>query len=271
MTASSLGTALITGASSGIGAEYADRLARRGYDLVLVARSEARLRSLAEKLQSATGRSMTVVAADLAHPEGLSRVERVLAENSSMTLFVNNAGTTLKGGLLENDMSALSGLIATNVTAPTVLAAAAARAFKARGAGTIINVASVLALAPEMFGGIEGTYSATKSFLLHLSQSLNAQLSGSGVHVQAVLPGATRTEIWAKSATPVDALPPEMVMEAGDLVDAALIGLDSGEVVTIPSLDDVGLWNSHEEGRAALFPHLSLRHPAPRFRKAATA
>jgi short-subunit dehydrogenase len=224
------------------------------------------LDQVATELRNETGREITVLPADLASGDGLGAVENVLASNTNITLFVNNAGSTMKGGILENDAAAFTSLIALNVTAVTVLASAAAKAFKARGNGKIVNVSSSLALAPDLFNGGEGTYSATKAFLFHLSQSLNAQLADSGVHVQAVLPGATRTEIWSKAAIPVEALPKEMVMEAGDLVDAALKGLDRGETVTIPSLAEEALWSNYEEARIALLPNISADRPSPRYR-----
>lgn len=267
MTAVTLETALITGASTGIGAIYAERLARRGYDLILVARNRVKLNTLADMLRAETGRDVSIVVADLITKEDLQSVEAILASNPAITLFVNNAGSTLNGGILDNDETAFTDLIALNVTAVTVLASAAAKAFKARGKGAIINIASVLALAPELFNGVEGTYSATKAFILHLSRSMNVILDEGSVKVQVVLAGAIRTGIWAKSATPIDALPPEMVMEPGDLVDAALVGFDRGDSVTIPSLVEEALWTNYEEARAALLPHLSKKLVAPRYRE----
>lgn len=263
MSDSTLETALITGASSGIGATYADRLARRGYDLILVARNKQRLDALAEKLRAETGRTIEVLVADLTDGDDLSRIEKLLATDSLISLFLNNAGAALKGGILDNETPAFEKLIALNVTATTVLASAAAKAFKARGSGSIINIASVLALAPELF---DGTYSATKAFNLHLSRSLSTLLADSGVYVQAVLPGATRTEIWENSGTPVEALPIEMVMEVDDLVDAALIGFDRRENVTIPPLEDEGQWLAFDQARGALLPNLSRNVVASRYR-----
>lgn len=262
---SSLGTALVTGASSGIGATYADRLARRGYDLLLVARDKQRLTTLADRLTAETGVRATVLAADLTLPADRLKVEQALHGDSSISLLLNNAGMAVNGSLVEADIDAVETMISLNVTAPTRLAAAAARAFSARGAGTIINIASVLALAPEMFSG---SYSGTKAYLLNLSISMQQQLTPLGVRVQAVLPGATRTEIWDRSGASVDALPAEMLMEVGDLVDAALAGLDMGEAVTIPSLPSLDVWAQMDAARRSLAPHLSLRLPAERYRKA---
>lgn len=255
--------ALITGASTGIGATYADRLARRGYDLVLVARDGARMEALAQRLHAETGVSVDVIAADLTADADVAKVEARLAKGD-ITLLVNNAGMSLNGSLLENDAAAYARIIALNITAPTRLAGAAAKAFVAKGAGSIVNVASVLALAPEIFDGI---YSGTKAYILNLSQAMTAQLSDKGIYTQAVLPGATRTEIWERSGKDVDALPDDFVMEAGDLVDAALTGFDRREAVTIPPLADESLWIAHQQTRAAMGPHLSKSQPAPRYRE----
>jgi uncharacterized protein len=262
------GTALITGASTGIGAIYADRLARRGYDLILVARDGARLDALAERLRSETGVRVDVLPTDLADRAQLGKVEKRIASDETLTLLINNAGISLEGTLIDTPVATIEQLIAVNVTAPTLLAAAAVRAFAGRGAGGIINLASVLALAPEMF---DGTYSATKAFVLNLSQGLAKEVAGKGIRVQAVLPGATRTEIWARSGKDVNAFPPEWVMEAGDLVDAALVGFDRGETVTIPPLSDEGQWQAMQDARLAMAPNLSRREVAARYRQPAQA
>ncbi len=264
-----LGTALITGASTGIGAVYADRLARRGYDLILVARDAARLEALAARLREATGRSIDILAADLTDRADVARVEARLTSDGAITMLVNNAGMSLTGSLLDSDVASVEKLIALNITAVTLLAGAAGRAFGARGRGAIVNLASVLALAPETFDGV---YSGSKAYVLNLSQSLAAALGSKGVRVQAVLPGATRTEIWERSGKDIDAiLPPEMVMDVDDLVDASLAGFDAGETVTIPPLADETLWHSLTEARLAMGPHLSRRDIAERYRELVSA
>lgn len=264
----SLGTALITGASTGIGAIYADRLGRRGHDLILVARDIGRLEALAARLRSEAGVHVDILQADLSDRAQLAQVEKRIATEDSLTLLVNNAGISLAGTLIDTPEATVEQLIAVNVTAPTLLAGAAARAFAGRGAGGIINLASVLALAPEMF---DATYSATKAFLLNLSQGLAKELADKGVRVQAVLPGATRTEIWARSGKDVDSFPADWVMEAGDLVDAALVGFDRGETVTIPPLADEGQWKAMQDARLAMASTLSRRDVAPRYRTLAAA
>lgn len=263
-------TALITGGSTGIGAVYADRLAHRGYDLVLVARDQARMEALAERLRGETGRTIEVVRADLTDRADLARVAERFASNPAITLLVNNAGLSMTGDAISVDPIEIERLVALNITAPTVLAGAAGKAFVARGEGAIINLASVLALIPEMFDGV---YSGSKAFLLNLSQSLAAQYGAKGLYVQAVLPGATRTEIWERSGKDVNAIPPEWVMEVDDLVDAALAGFDRRETVTIPPLPDADLpqWEAMQASRAALGGKLSNRAVADRYRETALA
>ena len=257
------GTALITGASTGLGAVYADRLAKRGHDLILVARNGAQMEELAAKLRAETGAQVDVIAADLTNGDDVARIEQRLAGDAAITLFVNNAGMSLNGGTLENSAAEVQTIIALNITAAARLAIAAGKAFGARGKGAIVNIASVLVLAPEAY---EGVYSGSKAFLLNLSLSLANSLREQGVVVQAVLPGATRTEIWERSGKDIDAFPAEMVMDAGDLVDAALLGLDRGEDVTIPPLADAGQWDAYHAARLAMGPGLSRRDVAERYR-----
>jgi short-subunit dehydrogenase len=245
--------ALITGASAGIGATYADRLANRGYALVLVARDAQRLEALATQLRAETGVSVEVIAADLTRDVDVARVEQRL-QAGDITLLVNNAGMSLKGGLLDNGPAALEQIIALNVSAPTRLAAAAAKSFVQQGSGAIVNLSSVLAFAPEMF---EGVYSGTKAYLLNLSQAMAAQLGPRGLYVQAVLPGATRTELWGKAGRDVNDFPPGFLMEVESMVDAALVGFDRRETVTIPPLPDEGQFLAMQQARLAMAPNLS--------------
>jgi short-subunit dehydrogenase len=261
------GTALITGASSGIGAVYADRLAKRGFDLVLVARDGARMEALAARLRGEARVTIEIIPADLTVDADVARVERRLAAGD-VSLLINNAGMSLNGSLLENGPIEFGRIIALNVTAPTRLASAAAKAFVAKGEGAIVNIASVLALVPEMFDGI---YSGTKAFMLNLSQAMAGQLADKGVYTQAVLPGATRTEIWERSGKDVDAFPADMVMDVDDLVDAALVGFDRRESITIPPLADEGEWDAFQQARRVMAPKLSKRAVAERYREPAVA
>lgn len=259
----SQGTALVTGASSGIGAVYAERLAARGFDLLLVARDQERLESAASKLQDAHGVQVEVLKADLTQKDDVIKLEQRLRSDSSITRLVNNAGVASNGLLANADPDELEKLIQLNVTTLTRLAAAAASAFTRAGRGTIINIASVVALFPERFNA---TYSASKAYVLSLTQTLNAELEGTGVKVQAVLPGVTRTEIWERSGFDASGIPAEMVMEAGEMVDAALSGLDQGELVTIPSLPDAGEWQAFVAARHVMAPNLSHSSAASRYK-----
>lgn len=259
----SLGTALITGASSGMGAVYADRLAKRGYDLIVVARNENRLNALANRLTAETGVKVDVLRADLTTRADLFRVEQRLRSDGSVILLVNNAGAGTLKPVLSEDIDRLEAVIELNVVAAHRLAIAAARAFAARGQGGIINLSSIAALHPEH---TNATYSATKAFILNLTQALHTEAAPKGVRVQVVLPGATRTEFFERLGASIDSrFPPEMIMDATDLVDAALVGFDQGELVTIPSLPDVRDWERFVAARLALEPNLSRRKPAARY------
>jgi short-subunit dehydrogenase len=256
------GTALITGASSGIGAIYADRLARRGHDLILVARNQSRLEALAARLRDETGRSVEIVSADLNNDADLHRVETILRTNSTIAMLVNNAGVGGAAPLLASDVDAMDRMIRLNVLALTRLTYAAVPAFVARGGGTIINIASIVAISPETLNGV---YGGSKAFVLAFSQSLQHELADKGVRVQAVLPGATATEFWDIAGLPVSNLPAEIVMSAQDVVDAALAGLDQGETVTIPSLENKAEWDAYDEARREMAGRLSRTEPATRY------
>ncbi|MGF0236907.1 SDR family NAD(P)-dependent oxidoreductase [Rhodococcus sp. IEGM1300] len=257
------GTALVTGASSGIGAIYAQRLAARGFDLLLVARDQERLEAAASKLRAEYGVQVEVLKADLTQKDDVLKLEQRLRSDSSISLLLNNAGVAADGLLANSDLDLLERLIQLNITTVTRLASAAAAGFAKAGRGTIINIASVVALFPERFNA---TYSASKAYVLSLSQSLNAELEGTGVNVQAVLPGVTRTEIWERSGIDASRIPAEMVMDAGEMVDAALSGLDQGELVTIPSLPDAGEWHAFVAARHVMAPNLSKSTAASRYK-----
>ncbi|HEY1076466.1 MAG TPA: SDR family oxidoreductase [Fontimonas sp.] len=264
--AASRGTALITGASTGIGATYADRLAQRGHDLVLVARDRSKLEALAARLAQAHGVRAEFIVADLTVDADLRRVEQRLLTDPAIDLLVNNAGVAMSGDFVDADPEQLEEMIRLNVLAPSRLARAAVPGFIGRGRGALINISSVLALAPEMFNG---AYSGTKAYVLNLTLKLQQEVSAKGVRVQAVLPGATRTEIWRRAGTDISALPQDMLMDVDEMVDAALAGYDQGEIVTIPSLPDAGDWAAATAARLKLGPNLSRRHAAARYKPAA--
>ena len=256
------GTALITGASSGIGAVYADRLARRGYDLLLVARDARPLSDLAARIGRDQGVQVETQPADLGNAEDVAKVAQRLMNGGGVTMLVNSAGVGPRGSFLGSEPIDLSDMVDLNVSALHDLTIAAAQTFAIRRSGAIINIASVVALMPEHFNA---SYVASKAFVLGLTQALAADLAVCGVRIQAVLPGFTRTEIFDRAGVGIHVINPEMLMEAGDMVDAALAGFDLSETVTIPSLSDAGLWAAMESARWALAPHLSLKHPAARF------
>lgn len=257
------GTAIVTGASMGIGAVYADRLAKRGYDLILVARNEEKLREVAAQIVNATSQRVEVQRADLTKVEDVKLIAKRLADDGKITTLVNNAGLASIDTLLRSDPDYLEEIIELNVNALTRLSIAAANAFSSRGDGLIINIGSVVAFTPEH---INGTYSGTKAYVTNFSIALNKELGDKGVRVHLVLPGATATPIWEKSGVSVhDLLPEEVVMSAEDMVDAALAGLDLGEFATIPGLHDADRLEEYEKARLALQPDLSRKHPAPRY------
>jgi short-subunit dehydrogenase len=256
-----LPTVFITGASSGIGATYAERFARRGHDLVLVARDKARLKALAARLHQETGVAVEVLPADLTHPAELAAVEARLRGDTGIGILVNNAGMAQSGSFVQQTAESIEKLIALNTTAPTVLALAVAPRFAQSRTGAIVNIGSVLGFAPEFGSTI---YSATKAFVLLLSQGLHHELSPAGVYVQAVLPAATRTEIWERAGVDVNTLPE--VMEVGELVDAALVGFDRRELVTIPPLHVAERWDALDAARQGLLGDLRQAHAAERYR-----
>jgi short-subunit dehydrogenase len=258
----SKGTALITGASSGIGAVYADRFAKRGFDLVLVARNRKRLGDLSAKLAAKHNRKVDIIAADLTSKDDLKKIEDRLHSDTSITTLVNNAGFGAAAGVLDAKIDDLEEMIFLNVTALTRLTAAALPGFVQRGHGQVINISSIVALAPELLNGV---YSGSKAYVVNLTQALNKEVGAKGVQVQAVLPGATATEFWDRAGLPVHNLPGEWVMSAEELVDAALVGFDQHELVTIPSLPDAADWQKLDAARLALGPNLSHQHPADRY------
>jgi short-subunit dehydrogenase len=260
---SNQGTALITGASTGIGAVYADRLAKRGYDVILVARSKDKLDEVAKHIVSATGRKAETIQADLSIPADVKRVAQRLTEDKSITAFVNNAGIASAAKLLDSDPDYLDQIVQINVTAFTRLGVAAAKSFAEQKKGLIINIGSVVALVPE---SLNGTYSGSKAYVQNFSINLKKELADKGVTVQVVLPGATATPLWEKSGVNIHSdIPAERVMTTDNMVDASLAGLDQGEFITIPALPNAADLTAYEAARVALGPNLSLREPAARY------
>lgn len=258
-----LPTVLITGASSGIGSVYAERFARRGHDLVLVARDKARLDALAERLRQDTGVAIDILPADLTQRSDLATVETRLRDDARIGILVNNAGIAQSGSFTEQSADSIEQLVTLNTLALTRLAAAVAPRLANAGEGAIINIGSVVGLAPE-FG--MSLYGASKAFVLFLSQGLSLELTPKGVYVQAVLPAATRTEIWERAGIDINTL--SEVMDVGELVDAALVGFDRRETVTIPPLHVAERWNTLDAARQGLLSDIRQAQAAERYRPA---
>ncbi|CAB5690228.1 3-oxoacyl-[acyl-carrier-protein] reductase FabG [Delftia tsuruhatensis] len=260
------GIALITGASSGIGAVYAERLAARGHDLILVARREDRLQALAQRLRADHGREVQVVAADLAETAGLQRVEALLSGASQVDMVVNCAGLGALGPAAQVDAGEVDRLVMVNIHALTRLSLAAARLFAARGRGTLVNIGSILAVMPVPGAA---SYSASKAYVLGFTRSLQAELAPRGVTVQAVMPSLVRSEFFGGKPAP---FPEHLFMSPETLVDTALTALDQGEAICFPTLQDMVAWQDFDASRARLVTALTQGGtPAARYRAAEAA
>jgi short-subunit dehydrogenase len=254
--------AAITGASSGIGAVYARRFAARGYDLLLIARRAERLAELAAELEQAHGIAVRVLAADLTDPADLNEVVEALKGEDGLQVLVNNAGNGPVRSTADLTDEQAADTLALNVTALMTLTRAALPGLTARKTGTIINIGSVLA-----FHGlpVSSLYSATKAFVLTYSRAIHQEVAEYGVHVQAVLPAGTTTDFYETAGVSISAFDPKVFMTAEQLVDAALVGLDRGETVTLPSVHDESLWLNFDDARAKLSAGTQNGSPAPRY------
>jgi short-subunit dehydrogenase len=227
-----------------------------------VARNAERLEANAARIRQATGRKVEVVVSDLSEMSEIAALAARFEDEAPITLLVNNAGMSLDGGALKSNDETLDKLIVLNITAPTLLSVAATRAFMRRKVGAVVNISSVTAFAPEMFDGV---YSGSKNYLLNLTISLAGKAREAGVRVQAVLPGPTNTDMWRRSGVPASVVPREVIMEPEDLVEAALTGLERGEIITAPTINDEAVWRAYEDARRGLGPHLARGKPADRY------
>jgi uncharacterized protein len=234
--------ALVTGASSGIGAALADRLAHDGFDLVVVARRRERLVELAERLQDETGAEVQVVVADLSEPEELRRVEELTATHERLSLLVNNAGFSGYGPFADIDPETLQRLIGVHVLAPARLCRAALPGMIARGHGALVNVASLLALSGPLQIPMRGhsPYAGAKSFLLTFTQALASEIEGTGVQAMVCLPGIVESEFHGPNPTWRAGLP---ILSSPDVAQAILAGLERREVVCVPALEDADVFD----------------------------
>jgi uncharacterized protein len=224
-------TALVTGPTAGIGHSFAQQLAARGYDLVLVARDEERLEKTAAELRASYGVEVEVLAADLTDRDQLARVEARLADAARpVDLLVNNAGFGLKGRFLDNSADAETAMLDVLVTAVLRLSHAALRAMAERGHGGVINVSSVAAFLPR------GSYSAAKAWVNSFSEWAANEYRPRGVRVMALCPGFTKTEFHQRMDVGRGSAPDFMWLDADKLVATALADFDRGRVFSIPGL-----------------------------------
>ena len=227
---SSLGWALVTGPTSGIGLSFARALAARGHDLVLVARNEQRLAETADELRSTYGVAVEVLPADLVDRAQLAKVEARLADRGEpVRLLVNNAGFGLKGRFLDNDLAQEQAQLDVLVTAVMRLTHAALGTMVAEGAAQIVNVSSMAGFLQR------GSYSAAKSYVTKLSQWAHHEYAGQGVQVMAVCPGFVRTEFHQRLGSDTDSAPRMLWLDPDRLVAEALADLDAGKALSIPS------------------------------------
>jgi short-subunit dehydrogenase len=229
--ATGLRKAVITGASTGLGAAYADELAHRGSAVVLVARTTDRLETLADRLQKQYGVEAVAMTADLTQRDGQEKVEKLLAEDSTIDLLVNNAGFGTLGSFAKLDLKREMDEVELNVVALVRLAHAAIGAMLPRGRGAVINLASLSAFQPAPFNA---TYGATKAYVKSFTESLAEELRGTGVQVQVCCPGFTHTEFQERAGLNKSRIPAWAWMTAEAVVRRSLDALDKGTVVCVP-------------------------------------
>ncbi len=227
---SSMGWALVTGPTSGIGLSFARALAARGHDVVLVARDEQRLEETAQELRSRYGVAVEVLRADLVDRGQLARVEARLADRDApVRLLVNNAGFGLRGSFHDNDLAQEQAQLDVLVTAVMRLTHAALAAMVPEGRGAIVNVSSMAGFLQR------GSYSAAKSYVTKLSQWAHHEYAAKGVHVMALCPGFVRTEFHQRLGSGTDSAPRLLWLDPDRLVAEALVDLDRGRSLSIPS------------------------------------
>lgn len=245
-----------------MGEVFAERLAKRGYNLKLVARRKERLDALANKLQSKYGIKVTNLVADLSLEADLVKVANELKNDESITLLINNAGTATLAPSTTTSVAQQKAMVDLNVTALMLLSNAVLPQFIAKNEGTLINIASVLGFYSLPFSSI---YSGTKGFVIQYTHGLQEELKGTNVRVQLVNPATTATEIWEVGGVPLSALEQSTIMSTEDCVDAALSGLDKGELTTYPSVNDQKLIDTYEAARIKLLSGSQTGKPAERY------
>lgn len=242
--------ALVTGASAGIGAAFARKLAEGGANLILTARRADRLDALAAELKAAHGVETRVIAADFARPEAPADLfDEIAREGLPVDILINNAGYGLPGYYLSHDWDAHRDFLEVMVTSYAHLVRLALPGMQERGFGRIVQVASLAGLTPGSAG--HTLYGASKAFLIAFSQSLAAESEGTGVKASALCPGFTYSEFHDVNATRglVSQLPKYMFMQAEPVVAGALRAVEAGHVVYVP-----GLWNKFVAWLAKALP-----------------
>ncbi len=250
--------ALVTGASSGIGAAFAERLAREHHDLLIVARRRHRLEMLAEQLQAKHAITVEVIAADLTQPGPLQLLEKRVAQDGAIELVVNNAGFGGYMPFVALDPDRAEELIRLQVVALVRLTRAALPGMIARGRGAIVNVSSLLAFSASLASPPlqkRATYAGAKAYINTFTRILHDELQGTGVRVQALCPGLVRTEFHQQMGIDPAQFPPAMVMEPEAVVEASLAALRLGEVICVPPLADPGALARLEEAERSVFMH----------------
>jgi short-subunit dehydrogenase len=261
-TNNALGTAVVTGASSGLGKVFAEKLAARGYNLKLVARREEKLIALAEKLRAAYGVTVTNLVADLSAASDLEKVANDIQKDSNITLLINNAGTSTMAPIAKTSIEKQKEMVDVNITSLMVLTNAILPSFIERNEGTIINIGSVLG---AFTLPISSVYSGTKGFVVQYTRGLQEEVKGTNIKVQLVNPSITATEIWEVGGVPLSALDQSAIMTTEDCVDAALAGLEAGELATFPSVHNQELIEAYEDARIKLFTGSQTGKPAERY------
>jgi short-subunit dehydrogenase len=256
------GLAVVTGASAGIGSIYAQRLAARGHDLLLIARRADRLEDLAQRLRDQHGITVETLVADLSNAAELTAVSDRIATDLRVTVLVNNAGTSKLGKLIEATSADQLAMIDLNITALTRLSVAVLPAFLARNRGTIVNIGSILGFHTLANSAI---YSGTKGYVMNFTRGLVEETAGTEVRIQLVMPAITATDLWELSGVPLHYLDQNAIMPAEKMVDAALAGLDGGEVFTLPSVAQADLWSDYDAARVKLLGATQTGTPAPRY------
>lgn len=261
-TNNELGTAVVTGASSGLGKVFAQRLAERGYDLKLVARREDKLNELADELRSKYGVTVTNFVADLSAASDLEKVTTDIQNDPNITFLINNAGTSTLAPVTQTPIAKQKEMIDVNITPLLVLSNAVLPGFIKRNEGTLINIGSVLG---AFTLPISSVYSGTKGFVVQYTRGLQEEVKGTNIKVQLVNPSITATEIWEVGGVPLSALDQAAIMTTEDCVDAALAGLDAGESATFPSVHNQELIDAYEDARIKLFTGSQTGKPAERY------